>query len=143
MDSCVFCNVSLKRLNHLIGEDESSIAFLDRNPIARGHVLVIPKKHVEKVDELSSEELRNYFVFISRVEKAVIEFAGVGGGCDIINHYHPFLEESELVKKHLHFHIIPRHFNDGVFRGERLSLSDDEMKAIALKLSSILKNQRD
>ncbi len=136
MSECVFCGISAgKTGNHVVGGDGFSIAFLDKNPLAPGHVLVIPRRHVERLDELSGEELKRYFGFISRVEKAVLEFSGEGSGCDIVNHYRPFLKESEMVKKHLHFHVIPRKLNDEIFRNERIHLSDNEMKGIADMIS--------
>jgi|YelNatPaOPRAMG01_1025707.scaffolds.fasta_scaffold16237_7 histidine triad (HIT) family protein len=138
MRECVFCGVSIERGDYIVGGDEFSVAFLDKNPAAPGHVLVIPRRHVERLDELSEEELKKYFVFISKVEKAVLEFAGAGGGCDIVNHYRPFLKESEMVKKHLHFHVIPRKLNDSVFKGERIHLSESEMKRVASSISEIL-----
>ncbi|MCL5011352.1 MAG: HIT family protein [Candidatus Marsarchaeota archaeon] len=139
MPECVFCSVSTgKTENHIVGGDDFSIAFLDKNPSTPGHVLVIPRRHVERLDEFSLEELKKYFGFISRVEKAVLEFSGEGSGYDIVNHYRPFIEESEMVKKHLHFHVIPRKFNDKIFMNERIHLSDNEMKGIADMISEKL-----
>jgi histidine triad (HIT) family protein len=138
MSECVFCDISQHKqtLNHIIAEDDFSVAFLDKNPMAKGHTLVIPKRHVEKLSDLNDNEIKKYFNFISKIQKAVLKFSGEGSGCDILNHYRPYLQEGEMIKRHLHFHVMPRRLNDDLFRKVRIHLTEDEMKKIAVEISN-------
>jgi histidine triad (HIT) family protein len=55
-EQCIFCNIiSGKIPSHKISEDENAIAILELNPISRGHTLIIPKKHIEKPEDLPKE----------------------------------------------------------------------------------------
>jgi len=77
-----------------------------------GHVLVIPKRHVEKLSELSKEEreeLLNETITIE--EKLLTKVSGV----DISQHYRPFIPENPLKVDHLHVHLRPRELNDELY----------------------------
>ena len=57
-DSCVFCKIIKGEIPcHKIYEDENTISFLDINPIAEGHALVIPKTHATLVEDLNNDNI--------------------------------------------------------------------------------------
>jgi diadenosine tetraphosphate (Ap4A) HIT family hydrolase len=73
----------------------------------------IPKKHVERFSDLSTEEKNELFDEVSELEKLVIEkFAP---GCDISQHYRPFIPNSKFKVSHLHIHIRPRFLDDELY----------------------------
>lgn len=75
-----------------------------------GHVLVMPKRHVEKPWELEPEEISAIFELIFFAQK---QFLGkLGEGFDIRQNYRPFMKENELKVDHVVFHVIPRTSGD-------------------------------
>ena len=58
-ESCIFCRIIRGEIpSYKIYEDEKTLAFLDLNPSAPGHTLIIPKAHVPRVEDLSEEDVR-------------------------------------------------------------------------------------
>lgn len=54
---CIFCDIIEKELpSKLVFEDDNYVAFNDINPKAKTHILVVPKKHIERFDKIDSEE---------------------------------------------------------------------------------------
>ena len=77
MTECIFCKIANKEVNaDVVYEDEKVIAFRDINPQAPVHVLIIPKKHIERADEVSEEDL-DIFKDIFAAVKKVKEKLGV------------------------------------------------------------------
>jgi galactose-1-phosphate uridylyltransferase len=75
--SCTFCQIILGQATcHKIYEDEHSIAILDIQPIRRGHALVIPKAHVERLSDLSPELAAALGVAVSRIADAICRGKG-------------------------------------------------------------------
>ena len=79
-----------------------------------GHLLVMPKRHVEKPWELTADELQDIFALIFEVEQKLI--GKLGDGCDIRQNYRPFLKQSRLKIDHVHFHVIPRYNEDYIYQ---------------------------
>jgi histidine triad (HIT) family protein len=111
-----------------VAEDENFFAFLDINPIAKGHVLVIPKKEVSYIFNLDESDYLGLMSFARRVAKAIeaaISCSRVG------------VAVIGLEVPHTHIHLIPINTEaDMDFRKPKLQLSDDEMKAIANAIAS-------
>lgn len=110
-------------------ENEEFYAFLDINPLVKGHTLVIPRREVDYVFDMEDDEIARYQVFAKRVAKAVkaaipcVKVAQVVLGLEV---------------PHAHIHLIPlQNEGDADFKREKLSLSSEEMQAIA---DSIYKN---
>ena len=78
-----------------------------------GHVLIMPKRHVEKPWDLTQQELQDVFALIADVERRVI--GKLGTGCDIRQAYRPFLHQDALKVNHLTFHVIPRAKDDYLY----------------------------
>lgn len=109
--------------SYRVAEDERHYAFLDINPVAEGHVLVIPKREVDYIFDLPEDELAALHVFAKRVAKALkaaIPCRKVG------------MAVLGLEVPHAHIHLIPlKSEGDMDFRREKLSLPAEKMQEIA------------
>ncbi|ELZ95059.1 histidine triad (HIT) hydrolase [Haloferax mucosum ATCC BAA-1512] len=139
MSDCIFCGIAARDIHgRIVHETEHSLAFLDVNPLAPGHTLVVPKDHYARLDdlpdELSADLFRTVDELVPRVEDAVdADATNVG-----INNGPAAGQEVE----HVHVHIVPRFEDDGgnpihAVAGERPDLSDDEMDDIEATLSDL------
>lgn len=107
---CLFCEIIQKeREAKIVYENEAIVAVLDVMPVAPGHTLVLPKKHVETILDLSDEELGSVFGSVRDVTKLLKEKLSPDGFTIGINHG----KASGQAVEHLHIHIVPRRHNDG------------------------------
>lgn len=115
--------------SYKIAEDENFYAFLDINPVAKGHTLVIPKQEVDYIFDQSDDAIAAHMVFTKRVATAIKKaIPCVKVGMCVMG----------LEVPHAHIHVIPlQQEGDMDFRKEHLKLEAEEMKAIA---ESIAKN---
>ena len=107
-------------------ESELFYAFLDINPVRRGHVLVIPRREVDYIFDMDDDELAQFQVFAKRVATA-------------LKRAFPCRKVAQVVLglevPHAHIHLIPMDSEDDVdFRREKLQLSAEEMTDIAGKI---------
>lgn len=113
--------------SYKVAEDENYYAFLDINPLAKGHTLVIPKKEVDYIFDLDDETLAGLTLFAKKVAhkiKSKIECRKVA------------MVVLGLEVPHAHIHLIPMNSeNDVDFKREKLNLSPEEFKGIAALLS--------
>jgi histidine triad (HIT) family protein len=89
---------------HKVYEDERVLAFLDINPLTRGHTLVIPKEPAETLDKLSDESAAALGRVLPRICRAVIAATGVPQ-YNVLENNGAGAHQAVL---HVHFHIIPR-----------------------------------
>ena len=107
-------------------EDESFYAFLDINPLVKGHTLVIPRREVDYIFDLSDEELAQFQLFAKRVALAI----GRAFPCRKVAQVVLGLEVP-----HAHIHLIPMQSEQDVdFRREKLKLTEAEFQEIAKKI---------
>ena len=118
---------------HRVYEDDKVLAFLDINPLSRGHVLVIPKEPAETLDQLSDESAAAIGRVLPRLSRAVLAATGARHFNVLQNNGAP----AHQAVFHVHFHIIPR-FDDAGLEIEwdagKLADGADLAKAIAAKL---------
>lgn len=113
-----------------VAEDESYFAFLDINPVAKGHTLVIPKHEVDYIFDLPEAEYEGLWRFARKVAAAMKQALP----CKRIG-----VAVLGLEVPHTHIHLVPlNHESDMDFRKEKLSLSADEMQQIAASIASKL-----
>ena len=107
-------------------EDDRFYAFLDINPVAKGHTLVVPKQEVDYLFDLDDDTLAAMTVFAKRVAKAIQQaFPCRKVGMAVLG----------LEVNHAHIHLIPlQSEGDMDFRKEKLQLPAEEMQAIADKI---------
>ena len=89
---------------HKVYEDDHVLAFLDINPLSRGHTLVIPKEPAETLDKLSDESAAAIGRVLPRLCRAVQEVTGRPGYNVLQNNG----QDAHQAVMHVHFHIIPR-----------------------------------
>lgn len=110
MDSCIFCKIGKGEIPcHKIYEDKDFLAFLDIHPHAKGHTVIIPKKHAETIFDFNDAKAKKMMIAVKRtMEKiqSVLKSAGFNTGW---NHN----QAGGQVIPHLHIHIFPRYENDG------------------------------
>lgn len=110
VEDCVFCNPK----ERVLKENELALAVLSNPRKVPGHFLVMPKRHVEKPWELTSEELTSVFELIFFIEQRII--GKLGDGADIKQNYRPFLPQSRLKSDHIVFHVYPRSLQDYLYK---------------------------
>ena len=105
-----------------IAEDENFIAFLDITPIARGHVLVVPKQECDKIFDVNLEILSKWLVFAQPIAKAIEKtFPCKRCGISVIG----------LEVPHAHMHLVPINSADDLnFTRKKLTLTTEGMKEI-------------
>lgn len=110
MADCIFCEiVARKAVASVVFEDELSLAFMDINPINKGHVLLIPKQHFETIDDCEESVARHLMSRLKELNKAVSEASKCEGVLNEIMNGEAAGQEIF----HLHIHIVPRFRNDG------------------------------
>ena len=109
-------------------ESEKFYAFLDINPVAKGHTLVIPRREVDYIFDMDDDELAEYQVFAKRVAIALKKAFPCKKVAQVV---------LGLEVPHAHIHLIPMNSEADVdFRREKLQLSSEEMASIAEKIRS-------
>lgn len=101
-----------------VAEDEQFLAFLDVNPIAKGHVLVVPKKEVDYIFDLDDDTTAALYVFAKKVAKGIKKVVPcVKVGVAVVG----------LEVPHAHVHLVPMNsIADLNFTGPRVKLSESE-----------------
>lgn len=109
--------------SYKIAENEKFYAFLDINPLVKGHTLVVPKQEVDYIYDLSDEDLAQMHVFAKTVAKAIEKVIP----CKRIG-----VAVMGLEVPHAHIHLIPINSeSDMIISNPKLKLSDEEFKSIA------------
>lgn len=109
--------------SYKVAEDDRFFAFLDINPLVKGHTLVIPKREVDYIFDLPDEELAALHVFAKKVALAI----GKAFPCKKVG-----MAVLGLEVPHAHIHLIPMQSEkDMLFSNPKLTLTDEEFKAVA------------
>lgn len=112
--------------SYKVAEDENYYAFLDINPLAKGHTLVVPKKEVDYYYDLDDETLAGMSVFAKKVAHKIKEQTCCKKVAMIV---------LGLEVAHAHIHLIPMNSeNDVDFKAEKLLLTPEEFEEIAQAL---------
>ncbi len=102
---CVFCKIVRKELPaRVVYEDEDVIAFLDINPVTRGHTLVVPKEHYKNLLDAPDEVVEKVFKVAKKVAEAAVKGLQARG----VNVLTNAEEVAGQVVMHFHVHVIPR-----------------------------------
>ena len=101
---CIFCKIINKEIpSNIVYEDESVIAFKDLNPVAPVHILVVPKKHIAALSEVTEEDIELLGKVLHTCKKIAASLPECDGGYRVINNCG---ENAGQTVKHIHFHII-------------------------------------
>ncbi len=131
MDDCIFCKIINKEIPcYKIYENDFVLAFFDITQIAKGHTLVIPKKHFVNIFDCEDkylEEIIKVIKIISNHYKKVLNCTGV----NILNASGKSAQQSVF---HIHFHIIPRFDNDGYDIWPKTGYEKEDLEELKEKL---------
>lgn len=115
---------------HKIAENDSFFAFLDINPVAKGHILVVPKIETDYIFDLEDDILSGYLPFCKKISvalKAVVPCERIG------------ITVIGLEVPHAHIHLIPiNSLHDMNFAKPKLELSQDELAELALSVAALI-----
>ena len=134
LSDCIFCKIASKEIpTKILVETESCIGFLDAFPLAKGHALVIPKKHYEKLQDLPTNINTEVF---STVHSLISKVDTLTGATLVAVHNG---EESGQEIPHVHVHLIPRSKDDSAgavhsMFSEKPNLSESDIEELCSKL---------
>ena len=111
-------------------EDDQFYAFLDINPVKQGHTLVVPRKEIDYIFDMSDEELAAFEVFAKKVAIALRKAFPCKKVAQVV---------LGLEVNHAHIHLIPIDSEADVDFHKHVKLSDEEMKATADKIYAAFK----
>ncbi len=136
MTECVFCNIINGKIPaEKVFENKSFIAILDIFPANKGHTLVVPKKHVEKMMDMDDKEIGEMTVVAKKIAKALKEALSAGG----INFISNNGKLSGQLIDHAHLHVIPRFSGDKIdFGWNPKKYEKNEIKEMGQKLRSTI-----
>ena len=131
---CIFCKIAKKEIPaKIVTETEKSIAFLDTFPLSRGHTLIIPKHHYEKVQDVTVDDNKDLFETLHKVISKVDKITG-----STLLAIHNGKGSGQEIP-HVHVHLIPRQPDDlagpvhSMFKN-RPKLSDDELDKLCTEI---------
>jgi len=130
---CIFCQIVNREIPaKIVYEDADTLAFLDIKPVNPGHILVIPKKHYQNLEEAPIEELQKIIVTVKKMGALLKEKLEITG-YNVIENNDPVAGQ---ITPHLHFHVIPRHSGDGNALWDQRDYQSGEAEEIMKKLTS-------
>lgn len=131
-EDCIFCQIIDGDIpSNTVTETDEAYAFLDVNPLARGHTLVVSKAHHERVGDMPADTASELFELVNEITPAVEDGVDAPASTLAFNNG----EDAGQEVPHVHCHIVPRFADDGgkpihsMFPG--VDVPDDEMSEIA------------
>ena len=117
--------------SYKIAEDDRFFAFLDINPLAKGHTLVIPKQEIDYLFDMDEEMHKDFWQFAMKVAKAIKQVVPcIKVGVAVIG----------LEVPHAHIHLVPMNKMDDInFSRAKLTFPADGMKQLATEISSAIR----
>jgi histidine triad (HIT) family protein len=139
--SCLFCEIVRgTRPSARVFESDACVGFLDVKPLFAGHVLVVPRTHVETLADLPPADVAPLFADVQRVARALEPALGADGTFVAMNN-----RVSQSVP-HLHVHVVPRKKGDGLrgfFWPRTKYESDAAMQSVAAIIRAQLQGEGD
>lgn len=135
--ACIFCRIAAdEAAARTVYRDDDTVAFLDANPLAPGHVLVVPEEHRERLEDLPGDLARNVFGAVHHLVEPLQDAVDADGTTVAVNNGPAAGQEVP----HVHCHVVPRFDGDGggpihAAMGRRPRLDDDELDAIARRIT--------
>jgi len=135
--NCILCDiVAGKQSAHFVYHDKTHVAIMDKYPIQRGHVLVIPKKHHERITDMPTENVSELFARVPIVAKGVL----LATGADGFNVGNNNGKAANQIIPHVHVHIIPRYQKPGNPWKSRMIATDQELEDLAVIIKNSIKS---
>jgi histidine triad (HIT) family protein len=126
---CIFCRIVAAEIPaHVIEEDRTTLAFLDIGPLARGHVLVIPREHYASLSDVPAPLAADLGFKLPSLGRALMRVTGARAFNVLCNQG----AEAGQCVMHVHFHLIPRREGDPLgYRWNAGSYADGEAAELA------------
>ena len=132
---CRFCDLETKGKQKVLDVRKHCTVIFSNPRLMRGHLLIIPKRHVLNLGDLNDEEQKELFDTTIYYQDKILK--NIASGCDIKQHNRPFISENDLKVDHLHIHLQPREFEDELYlksqvfyRGIFNTLTDIEVSEV-------------
>jgi histidine triad (HIT) family protein len=135
--NCIFCKIIKNEIPSVkVYEDDRVFAFLDINPLNDGHLLVIPKAHAENIHEITEADFVAVASATHKLTAAVKKALNPEG----INLMQLNGKAANQVVPHLHVHIVPRWFGDGltICKWELVAGDMEKLKAVGEQIQEAL-----
>lgn len=131
-ERCIFCEIIGGRSPaYVVYDDAKAVAFLDLFPFTRGHVLVVPKRHVPRLTDLHADEHADYLRALAEVCRRVERLS---------SDYNVAMNQGARAGQvvfHLHFHIIPRYGESNPFGMQpRVRLREVEARELMSRMAA-------
>jgi histidine triad (HIT) family protein len=108
--SCIFCRIVANEIPaEIVATEEHTVAFLDIAPLADGHTVIVPRRHVATIEEMEPREASALFAVVQRLAGPVRRALGAAGSTIGINNG----PATGQTIPHVHVHIVPRWPDDG------------------------------
>ena len=134
---CLFCNIKSKKQDaYVIFEGDSHIAIMDKYPIQKGHSLVMPKIHREKIIDMSDDEVGKLFSMVPTIARGIMAATGADG----FNIGQNNGRSANQIIPHVHVHIIPRYNKVGNLWTRRMITNDTDLDDLAKKIRNNMKS---
>lgn len=133
--ACLFCDIVSGSVRaHVVLADEHCVGFLDHRPVFKGHVLLVPRRHLVTLPDLPAELRDPFLAAGQRLAQAMLDGLGAQGSFVAMNN-----TVSQSVA-HLHLHVVPRTKGDGLrgFFWPRTSYADGEAGEFASRIVDAL-----
>ncbi|PKN64066.1 MAG: HIT family hydrolase [Deltaproteobacteria bacterium HGW-Deltaproteobacteria-10] len=135
-DGCVFCKCSIRCDDFLIYEGKSCFVMMNKYPYVSGHLMIIPLRHIGKIEDLTGEERSEIFSLLDktvRVLKEAMNPDGFNIGMNIGK------AAGAGVEEHIHVHVIPRWEGDTNFMSavNNIRVIPEDMHKTAKKLAPL------
>ena len=136
MEQCIFCKIAAGSIPaEKVYEDDYFVAFLDINPVNKGHTLVMPKIHHETIIEMPEELAGGMAIITERVAKAIFQALNPDG----IKLEQNNGEAAGQLVPHVHFHVVPRYRGDHERESRTLKYdSEEETRDYAKRIGDLI-----
>lgn len=110
MENCIFCKIVRGEVGvEKVFENDAVLSFVPKDPIRKGHILVVPKEHCENVLDISRENLASVMEVARDLAKRSVTDGATG-----VNLLHAAGKDAQQSVFHFHLHIVPRSPDDGL-----------------------------
>lgn len=134
---CLFCEIIAgKTPAYFVYEDSTHIAIMDKYPIHRGHTLVMPREHHEKIIDMTPTSVSELFTRILPIARGIIE-ATTADGFNIGQNNG---RAANQIIPHVHVHVIPRYSQVGVAWPKRSVADEKDLEELAAKIRRCIKS---
>jgi len=135
MNDCVFCKIINGEIPaNIVYENGKVLAFLDINPINRGHTLIVSKKHYRDISEITEDCLKDVVVVAKKIAGAM----EIGLGADGINILHASGKAAQQSVFHFHIHLVPRYRDDGLNTWPKSKYKEEDFKKVTEEIKKAI-----